>query len=116
VTVFPLPELVTVFPALSVSLTVSTLDPDAIAACTAAVVVNDGVSDTVVAPLATLAVTGVPNDAPPTSNSAVPPPVPTSPVMVAVTVKFVFVAFSAFDTTVPPLAVNPSPVAAVGAV
>ena len=105
----PLPELVVAFPALSVSLTVSDFDPAVIAACTAAVVVNDGVSDTEVAPLATLAVMGVLNDAAPTNNSAVPPPLPTSPVIVAVTVKFVFPPFKAFATwLVPPVAARAS--------
>jgi hypothetical protein len=98
-------------------LTVRDFDPAVIAACTAAVVVNDGVSDTEVAPLETLAVMGVLNDAAPTNNSAVPPPLPTSPVIVAVTVKFVFPAFSAFATwLVPPVAARANEVAAVGSV
>ena len=104
-------------PALSVSFSVTDSVPAAMAPWTAEAVVNDGVSDTEVAPLATLAVTGVLNDAAPTINSAVPPALPTSPVTVAVTVKFVFPAFRVFATWfVPPVAVRASEVAAVGAV
>jgi hypothetical protein len=90
--------LVTAFPALSVNRTVRDLDPPAIADCTAVVVVKDGVSETEVAPLATLAITRALNGVPSTNNSAVPPPMPTSPVTVAVTVKLVFPPFRAFAT------------------
>ena len=78
--------LVAVLPALSVNRTVSDLVPSAMAACTAVFAVNEGVSETAVAPLATLAITRGVNAVPSTNNSAVPPAVPTSPVIVADTV------------------------------
>ena len=110
--------LIDALPALSVNLMVCDLDPSASADCTSVVVVNPGVSETELAPLATPAITGDVNDCPPTNNSAVPPAVPTSPTTTdAVTVKFVFSPFRAFATWFrPPEAVRANAVGAVGGV